>query len=144
MGKEKAYRSRLFKALHAEGKKRGFDHEALRELFNCHSLSAVATEDLQKCLLSWGKKMRRTALPRKGYVAKAKQSGQIELIGGKDLTLLGDAFQKRGWTDAQQRNFIRRQTGHETIRTRADFHKVFSGVRAMNRRTESESAAATA
>lgn len=86
---------------------------------------------------SWGKKMRAQALPRKGYGTRTK--GEIEMISGEDLTLLGDAFQRRGWTPDQQRNFIRRQlNGREVVRTRGEFHKVFSGVRAMNRRDESK------
>lgn len=137
MGPQKAFRARLLKALHAEGKKRGFDHEALRELFNCHSLSTVETPALQKCLLSWGKKMRASPLPRRGYA----KSGELEIVAGEDLNLLAEAFQRRGWTPDQQRNFIRRQLGgREHIRTKADFHRVFSGVRAINRRDENASA----
>ncbi len=136
MGREKAFRARLFRALHAEGAKRGFDHDGLRNLFGAHSLSDVTTEDLRKCLHGWGKKMRLAPLPRRGYGSDTKQA---ELVSGEDLNLLGEAFQRRGWTHEQQRNFIRRQLkGRETVRTRADFHTVFSGVRAMNRREETK------
>ena len=87
-------------------------------------------------LRSWtGKTVRKSPLPRKGYAARCEATGQIEMVSGEDLTLMADAFQRRGWTAEQQRNFIRRQLGgRETVRTRKDFHRVFSGVRAMNRR----------
>jgi hypothetical protein len=136
MGKEKAYRAKLLRALHAEGLKRGIDHEGLRELFNTRSLASVETADLQRVLFSWGKRVRSQALPRKGY---AKKPVAAEMVSGEDLTLLGDAFQRRGWSDEQRRNFIRRQLGgRDVVRSRKDFHRVFSGVRAMNRRDENK------
>ena len=120
--------------MHAEGLKRGLDHDGLRGCFpECHSLSVVKTEDLARVLQGWtGRTVRRkTPLPRKGYGTK----GEIELISGDDLNTLGEAFQRREMGVDAQRNFIRRQLGgRESIRTRADFHKVFSGIRAMNRR----------
>jgi hypothetical protein len=60
------------------------------------------------------------------------------MVSGEDLELLGRAFANRGWSEDTQRNFIRRQLGRgrEQIRTRADFHRVFSGVRAMSKREE--------
>lgn len=135
MGKEKGFRNRVMKALHAEAIKRGISHEDLREMFSVHSLGLVETKDLVNQLRAWGKRMRVSQLPRKGYATKAAASP--EMVSGEDLTLLGDAFQRRGWTQDQRNNFIRRQLGgRETIRTRADFHRVFSGVRAMNRRDE--------
>ena len=137
MGKESAFRVRLLKALHAEGKKRGLDHDGLHDLFNSRSLGTVPTQELQNVLRSWGKKIRATPLPRRGYAKKADAAGLSEMVSGEDLTLLGDAFQLRGWSKEQQRNFIRRQLGgREVVRTRGEFHKVFSGVRAMNRRDE--------
>ena len=83
-------------------------------------------------MLGWGKKMRAAPLPRKGY---GKDTNEVELVSAENITLLGDAFQQRGLTPEQQRNFIRRQLGgREVVRTNADFHRVFSGIRAINRR----------
>lgn len=138
MGKEKAFRAKVFRALHAEALKRGIDHDGLREIFRTRSLSEVPTQTLVAQMRGWGKGMRASALPRKGYGKKAEAAGEIEMVSGEDLVLLGDAFQRRGWTHEQQRNFIRRQLGgREIVKTRGEFHKVFSGVRAMNRRDES-------
>lgn len=134
MGKEKGYRNRVMRALHAEAAKRKIDHDGLRDLFRVRSLSTVETGEIVKVLNSWGKRMRQSVLPRKGYAAAG---GAVEMVSGEDLTLLGDAFQRAGWGENQQRAFIRRQLGgRETIRTRKDFHRVFSGMRAINRREE--------
>lgn len=138
---EKALRSRALQALHAEGKKRGFDHEALRnEVFRVRSLADVPIDKLLAALKNWtGRGLRRvraekrgTELPRKGY---GTDPASAEMVSGDDLNTLAEAFAQRGLDKDAQHNFIRRQLGgREVIRTRKDFHRVFSGIRAMNRR----------
>ena len=112
-------------------------HEELRDALGARSMADLSTDDLQKFYRGWSNhnlrqpRARRSELPRRGY---GKQ-GQLEMVSAEDLETLAAAFSRRGWGDDTRRNFIRRQlSGRQEIRTRADFHKVFSGVRAMNRR----------
>ena len=134
MGPNKGFRAKLFRALHAEALKRGMDHDALRDMFGVKSMSALDTEALQSRLKAWtGKSVRRsTPLPRRGY---GKKKGPLEMVTEEDLRTLAEAFSRRGMDENAQWLFIRRQLGgRDAIRTRGDFHKVFSGIRAMNRR----------
>lgn len=108
-------------------------HEELRDLLGCHSMAEATTDALQQLMHVWtGHNLRqKRPLPRKGYV----KSGELEMVSGADLNTLAAAFSIRGWNEDTKRNFIRRQLhGRETIQTRKDFYRVFSGVRAMNRR----------
>lgn len=137
MGPDKALRNKVFRALHAEALKRKIDHDDLRDIFKVKSLSTVETPRLIDQLKAWTGKgvRRRTALPRKGY--GQGDSPEVQMAGLEDLTTLRDAFAIAGMGGDAQRAFIARQLrGREEVRTRADFHKVFSGVRAMNRRKE--------
>lgn len=135
MGPASAYRAKLFRALHAEGIKRGMDHDALRDTFGVKSMSTISTEQLQARLKDWtGKSVRRvTPLPRRGY---GKKRGPLEMVTEEDLATLAEAFGRRGMDKISQQCFIFRQLGGKdsVVRTRGDFHKVFSGIRAMNRR----------
>ena len=134
MGPHKGFRAKLFRALHAEAIKRAMDHEALRDTFGVKSMSTIPTEQLQDRLKAWtGKSVRRTTpLPRRGY---GKKKGPLEMVTGEDLNTLAEAFSRRGMDNDAQWLFIQRQlSGRDEIRTLGDFHKVFSGIRAMNRR----------
>ncbi len=135
----KSQRAKLFRAVHAEAAKRGVDHDGLRDVcrqqFGVHSMGELTEQQLEGLYRNWtGHKLRRkrtTPLPKRGYA----RGGEIEMVSGEDLETLGAAFAARGWGKETQRAFIRRQLGgREEIRTRRDFWRVFSGVRAMNRR----------
>jgi hypothetical protein len=134
LGPDKGFRGKVFKALHAEALKRGIDHDGLRDMFGVKSMSTIETHKLVDKLKSWtGKGIRRSSpLPRRGYATKR---GPAELVSAEDLNTLAEAFSRRGMDSNAQWLFIQRQLqGRDTIRTRADFHRVFSGIRAMNRR----------
>lgn len=131
-------RARLFRGLHAEAAKRGLDHDGLRDVcrmqFEVHSLGDLTDAQLSELFHQWtGKGLRRKQkLPKRGYA----QSGELEMVSGEDLNTLGAAFAAMGWGRETQRQFVRRQlSGREEIRTRRDFWKVFSGIRAMQRRS---------
>lgn len=135
--KDKAIRTKLLRALHAEGKKRGLDHDDLRFVLRVSSLSDASIADMERVLKEWtGKSIRRrqTSLPRKGYL----KTGELQIAGLEEFTTLQNAFAIAGMDGDAQRGFIRRQLrGREEVRTVADFHRVFSGLRAINRRKES-------
>jgi hypothetical protein len=130
-------RGKLFRAIHAEALKRGLDHDALREIFKerfgVHSMGQLTEPQIESLYRSWtGHKPRKREkpLPKRGYA----HSPEIEIVSGEDLETLARAFALAGWGKATQEDFIRRQLGRASIRTRRDFWKVFSGVRAINRR----------
>jgi hypothetical protein len=128
----------LIRALHAEAAKRGLDHDGLRDVcrvrFSVASMRDLSDGQLKTLFRDWtGRnfvRKRTTPLPKRGY----GRAGELELVSGEDLETLGRAFAARQWGPETQRAFIRRQLGRDQIRTRRDFHRVFSGVRAMNRR----------
>jgi hypothetical protein len=129
--------ARLFRALHAEAKRRGLDHDALRDIirsrFDVASMADAQDRQLLALYKDWtGKSIRRKSrLPKRGYT----KTNQLEIISAEDLETLGNAFSLRNWGPDTIQTFVRRQLGgRDQIRTRADFHRVFSGVRAMNRR----------
>lgn len=133
-------RAKLMQALHAEAAKRGMDHDALRDVarmkFGVASMGLLKYGQLKQMFYDMTGKFfiahkAKVELPRRGYGKK----GELEIVSGSELELLERAFAKRGWGPETKAQFIRRQlNGREQIRTRADFHRVFSGIRAMNRR----------
>lgn len=141
-GRMSAFRGRLFGMLHAEGQKRGMDHDAIhdmcRELYGVHSMSQMREADLMQIIKGWtGKSLRRQArLPRRGEAAATKP-GEVQMVSGEELVTLEAEFAKRGLGQEGRDNFIRRQLGGRgQVRTRRDFAKVFGGLRAMNKREE--------
>lgn len=127
------------RALHAEGAKRGYDHAGLHDLcwvkFGAGSMAALDLGQLKTFFADLvGRNFRRrraTPLPRK----ETARGADLEMVGAEDLETLGNAFALRQWGPETRAEFIRRQLGgREQIRTRGDFWRVFSGVRAMNRR----------
>jgi len=138
MGPKSGFRTRLFRAVHVEGAKRGLDHDGLRamalEHFGVHSMADLKDEQLVAMYKGWtGKGLKRTAkLPRAGEAAAA---GAAQMVSADELEAFEMECAKRGWGVETKRNFVRRQLGgRDVIRTRRDFARVFAGVRAMNRR----------
>jgi hypothetical protein len=138
MGPKSGLRTRLFRAIHAEAPKRGFDHDGLHDMcvreYRVHSMSEMTEQQLMSLYKGWtGKGLKsRAKLPKRGEAA----AGAIaEIVSGEDLVRLGEEFAKRGMGPEGQRNFVARQLrGRVEIRSRRDFARVFNGVRAMNRR----------
>jgi hypothetical protein len=139
-GVQSGYRNRLFRAVHVEGQKRGFDHDALRDLcaerYGVHSMSALTDGQLAAVYHSWtGKGLRRrAALPQRGEALKAKAE---TIVSGEELLELDREFATRGLGESGRLAFIRRQLrGRDQIRTRKDWVKIITPLRRMNRRTK--------
>jgi hypothetical protein len=137
MGKVAGYRQRLYRAVHAEAKKRGYDHDALHDLcqerFGARSMSLVTDQELLSIYFGWtGKGLKRLGkLPSRGEL---NTKGR-EMVAAEDLVTLDAEFAKRGLGAEGKQNFIRRQLGgRDVIRTRRDMVQVLAGIRAMNRR----------
>lgn len=137
MGKRSGFRTRVFRALHAEARKRGVDHDGLHEIallrHGVRSMSDMTDEQLLGLYRAWtGKTLRRRAeLPRRGKDPVA----DLRMVSGEEMIALDQEFAKRGWGPETKQNFVRRQLkGRESIRSYRDWKRVFNGVRAMNRR----------
>jgi hypothetical protein len=74
----------------------------------------------------------RGTKPQRG---EARGGVVTKIVSGEDLILLDAEFAKRSLSGHGRTAFVRRQLGgRETIRTRQDFARVYSGLSAMNRR----------
>jgi hypothetical protein len=138
MGPNAGFRTRLMRAIHAEAKKRGIDHDGLHDIAVMrwgHGLGEAKGEQLYALYHEWTKKgLRRRARP---FAPADKR----EFVQGEDLVEMAEEFAKRGWGEDTQRNFIRRQLrGRDKISTRGDLRKVLFAVRAMNRRDTEKNA----
>lgn len=137
-GPKSGYRGKLFRAVHKEAQKRGLDHDALHDMaaahFGVHSMSELSEAQLLGIYRQWtGKTLKvRASLPRRGEAAGADA---LRMVSGDELDALAQEAALRGWQQRTLRNFIERQLkGRAEIRTHKDWARVFSGLRAMNRR----------
>jgi hypothetical protein len=138
MGTKSGYRQRLFRAVHAEAKKRKLDHDAIhdmcREKFGAASMATLTEGQLLTIYREWtghGLK-RKAALPARGEVNVAAPA---VMATPADLEMLAAEAAKRGLSADGLRNFTRRQLrGRVELRTRRDVVRVASAIRAMNRR----------
>jgi len=135
MGTDSGFKTRMLRAIHAEAKKRGLDHDALHDLCVARcgvgSMSEMTGQQLHSLYHQWtGKALRRRApLPTN----KPVEDGQM--IGTEELITLAQEFAKRDWGPETQANFTKRQLrGRSKIRTRGDWTKVLQGIRALNKR----------
>ena len=138
-GKVSGYRARLFKGLHAEGVKRGMDHDGLHDLccreFVVRSMGDATDHQLEGLYRRWtGHTIKgRAKLPRRGEAAKAAAAGQM--VSAEEIVMLEAEFALRNLGEEGRANFVRRQLrGREQVRTRADWMRVITPLRAMNRK----------
>jgi hypothetical protein len=134
-GPKSGFRGRLFAAVHAEGAKRGFDHDGLRDLFHTNygtrSLAQATDAQLLAVYRGWTGK----TLKYMGKLPRRAEGQDLQIVSGADLSDLAQEFAVRGLGEEGKAAFIRRQLrGRDVIRTRRDFVRVMAGVRAMNRR----------
>jgi hypothetical protein len=138
-GKVSGYRARLFKAIHAEGLKRGFDHDSLHDLcceqFAVRSMGQATDNQLAGLYRNWtGHTLRtRAKLPRRGEAAKRASAEQM--ISAEEIVEMDAEFARRNLGPAERANFMRRQLrGRDQVRTRQDWVRVITPLRAMNRK----------
>jgi len=120
-----SHQRKVIRALHAEGVKRGLDHDGLHDV--CKSrfgLDSMAELNLQQAkalfrdLTGADFARPRVTLPKRGYGRR----GVLEMVTPAHMEVLGRAFSERGWGPETRRAFIARQLqGREEIRTVADF-----------------------
>jgi hypothetical protein len=139
MGKKSGYRARLFKAVHAEGLKRGMDHDGLHDMFArvfaVHSMADATDHQLAGIYREWtGHTLKnRAKLPRRGEAAKQRSAAQM--VSGEEIITLDAEFALRNMGLEGRANFVRRQLrGSDQVRTRADWARVITPLRAMNRK----------
>ncbi len=141
-------RVNILRALHAEGKKRGFDHGMLREIagqrFGVSSMSALSEDQLNGWYREWtGRVFRPKRRPIRnkaqrhaaGTAGRKDATSKVEhLVSGDDLALLGQFAARLGWGKETLAKFTRRQLGgRDQIRTVADLNKVLWPMKRMLR-----------
>ena len=138
-GKKSGYRARLFRGLHAEGIKKGMDHDGVHdaccEHFGVRSMGQATDAQLAGLYRMWtGHTLKnRAKLPRRGEAAKRASAAQM--ISGEEAVTLDAEFAKRDLRGEERANFVRRQLrGRDQVQTRLDWVKVIGGLRAMSRR----------
>lgn len=135
-GPNSGYRARLFKALHAEGVKRGLDHDGLHDMVRarCGAQSMSDASDTQ--LLGIYTEWTHKTLKYRGKLPRRKESPDTEMVSAVDLEDLDQEFAVAGMDAERRAGFIRRQLrGRAVVQTRRDYVRVMGGLRAMRRRT---------
>ena len=141
-------RTRLLRGFHGEGKRRGLDHDGMRDVaadrFGVSSMAALKLEQMQAWYRDWTgrafrpKRRRIVDAARRKAAGKAGRTGAedkvVHLASGEDLDLLGEYAARLGWGKQTLGSFIRRQLqGRETIRTVGDLNKVLWPMKRMAR-----------
>lgn len=133
-------RKKAMQALHAEGRKRGFDHQALRELAGVESLKSLKRAQIVELTnrLRGGEGVGdRKARRRRGLATRKAQSvgGVIELVDAKAIEIIRGLAEALGWSNERLEKFTARQlNGRTEIRTIGDANAVIRGMRAIYRR----------
>lgn len=135
MGPNRGFRARLMRAIHAEGKRRGLDHDALHAIclqqFQARSMADLSDAQLSGWYRHWTGKLLKSRAPR----PVAGANDDLQLVSGEEMIDLSQQAAVRGLSHEGLINFIRRQLrGREVVRTRGDYRRVVRGLRAMNRR----------
>ena len=111
----------------------GFQKQSLKKLTKreaCHLIDGLKGKPASR--LDAG---RREAMASHGRKDHRRQAGETEyLVNAAELNLLQRAAALRNWPEATLAAFVERQLGRQTIRTMAEFNKVFWALKAMNRR----------
>jgi UTP:GlnB (protein PII) uridylyltransferase len=77
---------------------------------------------------------RREAMQAHGRKDYDRSGDAVYMVNARELAMLREAAEVRGWSEETLRQFTKRQIGHETPRTMAELNKVFWPLKAMNRR----------
>lgn len=135
-------RKTALRALHAEGRKRGLDHDALRAMAGVESLSEVAYPQLMRLTdrLRGGPGIKSVeGRQRRGLATRKNQAvrGVVELVDGKSIEIIRGLAEALGWDDERLRIFTKRQLrGWTAIRTIGDANSVIRGMRAIYQRNK--------
>lgn len=144
--------NRVLRAIFAAARERGVTHEELHDTiwisWQKRSLKDLTAE--QAGLLIDGlrgkqaqprREHRRSFAPGRRDAMSAHGRRDYDasgdpayLVNAREIEMLREAAELRGWGEATLRNFIARQIGRNDIRTMAEFNKVFWALKAMNRR----------
>ena len=134
----------LMRALHAAGRARKLDHDALHDLaeerYGVASLKDLSyyqiTEFLDDLNKGEGAKprwsaQRRAMMANHGRKDYDHSQDPVQLIGEREKQMLRDAAEFGGWTEQGLERFCRRQCGQAMPRTLAEFNKVFRPMKTM-------------
>ena len=105
MGAKSGYRNRLFRAIHAEAKKRKMDHDAIHDMCLTRfgvGMAKLTDMQLMEIYSGWtGHGLRRPApLPKRGEVGATV----LQMATPEDLEMMAAEFAKRGLDEQGRRN----------------------------------------
>jgi ribosomal protein L31E len=107
-------------------------HYQLKSLKDLTAQQAVAMiSGMRRAGRSYGK---RQAMNSHGRKDEVKPRETEYMVTGAEMNLLLKECGKRRWTAETLKTFIQRQIKRDTIRTTADFNKVYWALKRMNER----------
>lgn len=134
----KAKSTNQVRAIFAEGRKRGLDHDQLRDVVESETRRTRSIAELTH--------REAEAVLRKlkgnGFVSlrtiqyHRKKQGVQQVVQQEQLDLIAALASQRHWPAETLLNFCKRQCGHTKPRTTSEANKVIEGLKAMNRREE--------
>jgi hypothetical protein len=80
------------------------------------------------------KGQRRKAMAVHGHKAHDASGEPIYIVNAREIQMLREAAERRGWDEESLRRFCQRQIAKDSPRTMAEFNKVFQPLKSMNRR----------
>jgi hypothetical protein len=136
--------NRFLPAIFAAARERGVTHEELHDTiwmaFKQKSLKDLTPKQSMELLdglrgrksqFSYSRRQAMNAHGRRDY----DHRGDAEyLVNARELRMMLEAAELRGWHEETLNAFIERQLGRNSIRTMVEFNKVFWALKAMNRR----------
>jgi len=125
------------RAIFAEGRRRGLDHEALgdmaesvtRRTRHLSELTHTEAEALLRKLKGQG------FVPLRTLQYRRRKQGIEQLVQQSQLDLIAALASQREWSAETLLKFCKRQCGHTTPRTTRQANKVIEGLKAMNLRS---------
>lgn len=124
------------RAIFAEGKKRGLDHDRLRDMAESITRRTRSLKELTKpeaeSMLRTLKGNRFTPLRTLQHRRQREHIDQV--VQPAQLKLIAELATQRGWSAETTLKFCERQCGHKRPLTTKQANSVIEALKAMNRR----------
>ncbi len=124
------------KAIFAEGRKRGLDHEGVRDVVESTTRRTRSVRELTRSEADavLQKLKANQFIPLRTLQYRRRKQGVKQLASKAQLKLIAELASQRGWTPEGLASFCKKVCGHATPRTTEEAGKVTEGLKAMNRR----------
>jgi hypothetical protein len=140
--------TRMLRALFGAAREHGISSEELHDVasfgFGKSSLKDLTRREAYRMLdgirgkvqtsASGVRGPRRHAMAVHGHKDYDHSGDPVYLVNDRELQMLREAAERRGWDEAALQKFCQRQISADRPRTMAEFNKVFQPLKTMNRR----------